>query len=319
MIIGLSIFCISIIIILIWFILFVLSLKGKFNPHRFFNNKLYEDFEHNTVPDKELPQVYQGLEKASQSKIILVGLARDNEERISKNIENMVKIGKHFDDYRIVIFENDSSDNTREIIEQKSHENSKIELIECQDIPQCKFGTLPAYGKGLFSKGRIVKMSEYRNMYMTYIYNKYKNWDYLFICDMDMEGVFFKNGFFHALNLTKEYSAVFSNGMMSVPGLIILSPYDGMAYSTEHMKENKAAITKFFHQLKTCKYSSKPIEVHSAFNGGGIYRLSDVYPSMYNADYSCEHNSLHYAMREKGKRLCIDPYFMVYAGMQGHF
>lgn len=303
-------------VVLIWFVFFILSLKGKINPHRFFNSSLYTDFNFNTVPDREMNKVFEGFKIASNSRIIITGLTRDNESKIVKNITNLALIGNFFKDYRIVIFENDSKDDTRNLIKKEAEKNSHIELLGCEEEPNCILGSLPAYDGGLFKSSRIEKMSRYRNRYLEHIYQNYHDWDYVFVCDMDMEGIFFKNGFFHAISLTTSYNAVFANGMMNVPGLMILSPYDGMAYSTNELNHKKSNFRKFFHQLRTCRNSSNPVEVKSAFNGGAIYNMKAIKGYFYNSIYSCEHNALNYSINGK---LCIDPSFMIYAGMQGHF
>lgn len=302
----------------VWTIVFIFSLKGKINPHRFFNNEVYEDINYNTVPDKDMPQVIRGLEKASRSKIVITGLTRDNEKRIRKNLENMLEIGRKFQDFRIVIYENDSSDKTRDILEEYAQNHKQVEVIEC-DVPRCRFGADKAYADGLQSKSRITKMTNYRNKYLEYIYEKYSDYDYMFVCDWDMEGVFFSNGFFHALHQTEKYSAVFANGVASIPGLGVVAPYDGMAYSKGKKFEDNSIVWKFFQQFRECNNAEGPVDVDSAFNGGGLYVLKDILGLKYHDNVRCEHNSLHYQLKDKQKKLAIDTYFLVYAGMQGHF
>jgi hypothetical protein len=309
---------IAIFFIVVWAIVFYLTLRGSINPHRSFSPKVYENFYYNTVPDKEMPKVISGLHKASETRCIIAALSRDNEKRIAKSLDNMVKIGSSFKDYRIVIYENDSSDRTRDIIEEAASKNSKIDLIEC-DVPRCKFGSSKAYADGLASKSRMEKMAVLRNRYLEHVYEKYSDWDYVFICDLDMEGVFFRNGFFHALNETSKYSSVTANGIVSWAGIGIQSPYDGMAYSRHPGFEKRNVVSKFLLQYFDTMGMKECLDVESAFNGGAIYVLKDLIGLKYTADYGCEHNSVNYALRANGKKICIDPFFVVYAGNQGHF
>lgn len=309
---------IIVIFICVWTTVFILNLKTIINPHKFFEPQLYKDFYHNTVPDRELPQVFNGIEKARNSRIIFTGLARDLEKIIERNIKNISLLGKEFKDYRIVIFENDSKDKTREIIEEIALKNPKVELVECE-VPRCKLNKQYPYKEGLVSFGRIKKMAKLRNRYLTHIYEKYADWDYVFVSDLDIEGLFFRNGFFHGLSKTDEYSGIFSNGLFTVPGFGILSPYDGMAYSRSRDYEKYNIVYKFYRQFRDVKGKKEIVEVESAFNGGALYVLKDILGKKHNvtADTSCEHNPLNYELRDEGKKLGIDPLMEVYVGPQG--
>ena len=43
--------------------------------------------------------------------------------------EKIKKIGKHFKDYKVVLFENDSSDGTRDILNDWSSNDNHIDII----------------------------------------------------------------------------------------------------------------------------------------------------------------------------------------------
>ena len=57
---------------------------------------------------------------------------------------------------------------------------------------------------------------------------------------------------------------------------------------------------------------SKPIKVHSCFNGIGIYRYNDIIGCSYNGDITCEHIQFHKEMIKKyNAKLYIYPKLIV--------
>ena len=87
-------------------------------------------------------KILLGKQKMYRSKIVITGLARDIEPYIIKNLNMLSKIGEHFKDYRIIIFENDSKDNTRELI--KKYNNQKIYLLNDPNTKDGKLNWEPA-------------------------------------------------------------------------------------------------------------------------------------------------------------------------------
>ena len=45
-------------------------------------------------------------------KAVIVGCTKNNEKYIRSNLLKLVQIGSQFNDYKIIIYENDSTDNT---------------------------------------------------------------------------------------------------------------------------------------------------------------------------------------------------------------
>lgn len=61
--------------------------------------------------------------------VAILGCAKNCANYINNSINNMIKIGKMFKNYKIIIFENDSKDNTNNILEKISQSNKKIIVI----------------------------------------------------------------------------------------------------------------------------------------------------------------------------------------------
>jgi hypothetical protein len=55
--------------------------------------------------------------------VIFVGTVRNVEQYMKKALENVESCGKKFNDYAVIIYENDSSDKTREILNEHKKDN----------------------------------------------------------------------------------------------------------------------------------------------------------------------------------------------------
>ena len=301
--------------------IFICETIGMWNFHRSIYRSKYTNVEHNTIPKSEKENLKKGREIALSKRIVFAGLTRDSSKKIKRNVEALSKIGESFNDYRIVLFENDSKDGTREIIEKMALSNPKIELIECEEAHRCKLSL--SREKGL-KPSRIEKMSSFRNRLLDHTKCNYIDFDYLMMCDMDMEGVFYRNGVLHSVGLMQNYSAVFAKGVMHLPLTFgsVKIPYDALAYLREDEEPKEKIkelplVKKWMRQAYDCSFTTKPIPVKSAFNGAGIYTIKDIEGIKYNADYGCEHYSLNCALHNQGKKLCINPVFTFYCGSQG--
>lgn len=262
-----------------------------------------------------------------KKKIIITGLARNIENKIKKNIDNCVLIGSFFSEYKIIIFENDSNDDTRNIIKNIQSENKNVILIECEN--DCRFNERNLYDYGIMNNNRINRMAFYRNIYLYYIYKYYPEYDYVFVIDFDIDGIIPISGIHHALRFDQDWSCICANGRSSIPGTFgcMDTMYDAMAYCNtfsdiEDSKTSKSFMRLFYKYLNLLYISQKSdnnryISVYSAFNGFCIYRLSDIYNIYYKYGYNCEHISLHEQLIKNGKKIWIDMNLCIYVGHQG--
>ena len=92
-----------------------------------------------TIPDLDVYQqkVQLGYSIAKTKKIIILSLARDVEHIVNLTFNKLTNIGKDFQEYKIIIFENDSDDNTRSLLERWSNENYNMILMDCCNLGDC--------------------------------------------------------------------------------------------------------------------------------------------------------------------------------------
>ena len=75
-------------------------------------------------------------EKIINQKVIICGVVKNVADKILTSINLCINIGKLFDDYKIIIYENNSTDNTKEVLKGLNKDKIKIisETIDYDEI-----------------------------------------------------------------------------------------------------------------------------------------------------------------------------------------
>jgi glycosyltransferase involved in cell wall biosynthesis len=66
---------------------------------------------------------------ASDQKILICGVARDVAAAVPQTIANIEELGKRFKDYRVIIYENNSTDGSTGLLKQWAAENRHVQVI----------------------------------------------------------------------------------------------------------------------------------------------------------------------------------------------
>lgn len=301
------------------------------NYHKKKYPHFYTDITFKHCPAKYDNKINNGMNRVSNKTIVFVGMCRNVEKVINKNLNMFEELGKYFKDYRIVLFENDSTDTTRQIINNRK--NNKIILLECCDMGNCgcNLGTINLYEYGATSKKRMEKMALFRNRYLNYIKKNLWHFDYCLMLDMDMEGTFNFDGFFLNFDLD-EWDMICINGYMMMVGTFgnMSLTYDSLAYAKngkdmEYCKNNSLGmmdLQKNYVKMNYLIHKSKEymIPIKSGFNGSAIYKMKSLINSSYNGNFCCEHVGLHSNMINKGyNKIFMNKLWIGHFGKQGPF
>lgn len=297
-------FCIAIILLLV----VVLELTGVLDVHRLMNPKYYRgmDYRYTDLSLSDQQRVQMGKRRAAESRVVIVGLARDICPHLRQVVPRLEYLGSKFSDYRIIIFENDSDDCSRAFLATCARMNKRIELVECPEERNCRLGELPAVTHGSLSNDRINRMTRYRNRIMDHVYTRHPSFDYMLVIDVDIDSVCPSGGVFHSLSyLRGDTSAIFSNGRMSIPGSLgtSLMAYDSLAFVGANDRVSSstrtyADIAKDTIRMNKAIHESPTdlVPVKSAFNGAALYRMDMVRGYRYSNVMQCEHIGLHLSM-----------------------
>lgn len=299
----------------LYLLIFVIEVCYQLNFHKIRNPSLYR----NTLlcmesPPKTRPYTEHGYHLALQKKIVITGLCRNAEAYIDKNLQIARMIGSYFKDYCIVIYENDSKDNTRKILETQASQDPKL-IVLGQDI-----GIDDMYTIGSLHSNRFQKMTYFRNKYLAYIRDHLPDYDYMMVIDFDIHGSTDINGIMNSIGREIPWGAIGTSGKMNLYGTfgLLLFNYDLLAVRFHNVQYDN-------HHFKTTLYNSLYQEYHrlfyndlepvrSTFHGIVLYKLSEIPPdAWYTTEYGCEHIGLNYQI----KNIYINPYWKTYVGTQG--
>jgi hypothetical protein len=301
------------------------------NFHKYQYPKIYDDIDTNITFFGDFNnRLSIGKEKAKQSKIVVCGLCRNVEKSLPKFFQRIKKTCRMFNEYKIVCFENDSEDFTRQIIKKESEIDNNIILLDCCETEcDCKLKTRKMYDYGMFSLSRIEKMSSFRNKYIEYVKKNLGHYDYMLVIDTDLmnDGEYNDNGILHSLSFN--FDAIAINGRVSFPGSLglLTLQYDGLAYIGYNDNINNNVLYSYykmnksvFDKIKLDKTTGKTglIPVSSAFNGMCLYNIKSILNSKYDHLTSCEHKDFHLSIIRSGhSKIFINPYFVGYFKAQG--
>ncbi len=311
---------------------YLMSCKNT-NLHQWLYPKLYQgSFDAKAFPcRKSRLQEYQqlvarGYQSMKQKRLVICGLARDCEHSLLLMMNRIEETGALFKDYRVLIFENDSKDETRNLLKQWEEKNKKVSLLTCE-VPDCKFKERPLYEWGACHRTRMEKMAYFRNKYLSVVYEQLSDFDYMMVVDMDIKGPWNLDGMASSFGYNN-WDAIFANGLHTIPYLAGLryGMYDAAAYvkygGDYTVFNSYGSAVKNYFRLNFIECSSlcvgdPLIRVSSAFGGLGLYSIKSLSGCFYSGEL-CEHAALHKKMAEKGHDLLyINPSLIILSGHQG--
>jgi len=296
-----------------------------FNAEKIHSSYKYGIFlpENGPVSLKQDENIARGKKICQKSSIVICCLCRDIESCFTKSKARLEGVGCLFGDYKIVLFENDSKDRSRSLLQQWDMDNPHVHLLDCSDmeVPNCQLDLKQGYT--ISHSERMKNMCSFRNRYLNYAKENYAHYDFLMVYDFDLEGGLLKSGIYDSIGREEYWDGIFANGRMPLPPFGIGSTmYDGLAFLKDENGVKDSTVKRFWHLcLLNGRVGDSLIPVLSAFNGMAIYRMSSILHSSYSVldqPLACEHVGLHVDMSQKEfGSFFINPSMLLYAGLQG--
>lgn len=258
------------------------------------------------------------MKELNESTLIICSIVRNAENGLIKNIPIIKALCSKCKDYKIVIYENDSVDKTKELLKEWSKTDGKVHaLLNNTDKSQTIPSQHEVKGNPFFSYKRISKMAMLRNKYMDYIKEKGWDADYLVVVDLDVAKLDI-NGILSSFKNGKEWNAVTAFGHSLSPRLRrrYHDTYALTEFGDEQNPQTEGKIKTLADKYGKLKATDGWVRVFSAFGGLAIYRFDAVknlrYEVMANDDdrieVRCEHFSIYWQMAKDGfNRVYINP------------
>jgi hypothetical protein len=273
---------------------------------------------------KYLKSLNQGYYVMKNTRIVIGGLFKDSADKFILFKKRINNLSRYFKDLQVVIFENDSSDNSRILLLNWEKNQSNIHIIKLPDNEFCLLKKRSAVKYGQFSDKRMRLMSEYRNYIKNYVDMYYSDFDYFAMIDTDTVGPLSINGLAHSFSTQEQlnWDMIASNGRIGLFGTLgSYKYYDALALYNydKNFQDNSIIISKII--LKLDSVNNNPIKVDYAFGGLAIYKMSSIKNVNYtpaDGKYICEHSIFLNNMKLNGySNFYIDPKLIFLVGKQG--
>ena len=224
----------------------------------------------------------------SNLKTAVIGITKNNGDCISRGIKNMIKISELFKDSIVYIYENDSTDNTLNILaDWKSNYENKFYFSSEKNVKQYGYHTQ--------------NIAQARQKALNWVRSYYKDFDLLIIIDPDLFYDINLTGIIDSLNNIDKWDVCFANGIYNMKGM----SWDAFAMRLEDQnipwQGNKNYFTNLHRKENwgTGRIIKEWTEVYSAFGGIGIYKANVLKNINYNVNsIDCEHVPFHNKIRE---------------------
>lgn len=240
----------------------------------------------------------------SESSIIICSIVRDCGRNLKANIKTVNSLCKLTKEYQVIIFENDSKDNTKDILTGWSKEDENI-LVNITDFNVEK--TIPSHTESsnknpFFSRKRIEKMAYYRNQYLEYIWNNKLEADYIIVVDLDVEKISI-NGIISSFGHQNRWDVISANGFSLSPKLTkrYHDSYALIECGNQNTPQSEQSIINNQYKFGFLKKQHPLFKVYSAYGGLAIYKFNVIAGQKYEVisnndpcvEVKCEHVGLH--------------------------
>lgn len=243
-------------------------------------------------------RVALGYHRMRKRRVFVVGLARNIQEILPRTMERIETLGSLFADYRVVIYENDSQDNTLDMLSDWSRENRRVTVLS--EIRQDPINPPTRCVQ------RAQRMAYYRNQCHNHIQTHCSGLDNVIVADTDLWGGWSYDGVANTFGHDR-WDFVGAYGIIHRREGFrnnVVKHYDAWAFRPYGSYEPLSTASV---NAMSWNRGASMLPTFSCFGGLGVYRLDAYLAGKYEGD-DCEHVGLHRTMRDKGfGRIFLNP------------
>lgn len=270
--------------------------------------------------------------KMIDKKIAICLLARDSESALKRNIPKIEKIRKLFRESYVIVIENDSKDNTKQILKEWQKNSTDIYLqMEDTGTKTIPSATVNGYFPGM-TASRMDKMIRYRNKYLEFVHKHNEGLDYVIVFDSDIYD-FDEDAIYDTIkNAPDDWCGLFANGRYYwKPAFLGLlgKYYDAYCFIPKNAEHKDLTYKEIYLENdKLCKLLKKEkyVPCDSAFAGIGIYKYEAIKGKKYEiikntrssvVEVLCDHVSLNLSTENKGTLYVAKNMNVMYESIKG--
>lgn len=201
-------------------------------------------------------------------KVVICGVCKNVEGAIRNTIENIELLGSNFEDYKVIIYENNSSDNTPKILRKWSDNNPHVLFIS-ENLSRA---SLPLSRTEKIARARNIVLNEARS---------YLGFDYLIMADLDFHTPWPIREILSTIQSRINWDCVSSNGVISHN---VYWDYYALRYKKYPFGPELLG-DKLYYKLceERIKFTgNKWVPCYSAFGGLAIYKFQSIIPFFYS-------------------------------------
>ena len=250
----------------------------------------------------------ESMQNMSDYNVVFAGTCKNIESYLKKSLENIEECGKLFKSFKVIIYENDSTDNTRTLLNKYKKDNYYYIFEDNIEEPR-----------------RTMRIANGRNK----ILDKMKelgNFDYLIMLDLD--DATYKGTFIETIKTCFQYNdwdvltanqkhKYYDLWALRMPGYLEYDVHSEISRN-DPVEEKTIIYNKIDHS--NFKKQNTLLEVDSAFGGIGIYKISSIKKCKYVGEYKshkrypdsseqCEHVEFNKCIKDNGGKIYINTEF----------
>jgi hypothetical protein len=236
--------------------------------------------------------IAEGIDFLQDKNICITGLIKNGESHINNKLAFFQKFKNYCNNLDIIIYENDSTDNTVDILRSWASENINFKIISEKLNAKHR-------GHPFKDADRVLAMASYRNKCLDYIKTHVSS-TYIIIIDLDYKEISL-DGILNSFGWIKNNSRINIMAGFSYQqhnnGL--LTNYDSWAYRGNWWGDYQSDKNFAYTFINWRPFiGSEPFQVNSAFGGICIYK-KDIFIKGHYSGEDCEHVTFHRSIKDR--------------------
>ena len=241
----------------------------------------------------------KGMSEIKKHKVVIAGIVRDGIFELPAMQKYVEYTGNFFEDYRVVIFENDSKDGTKWFLSRWAKNNDKIKII--------------SHDKNNIKKRPSISfLVTARNYYLDEIQTnpEYKDFDMMMVVDMDMKHGWDMRGVFDSFSKIQQWDSVCSNGIFTPNGRM----YDLFAFYNKdfpyHAPTTPDYWTTKVHEGQKLVYhpGTDLVKAETCFGGMAFYKREFMHNCHYESiTGDCDNVGFNNCLAKNGAKIMMNP------------